>query len=52
MDYEPNVDAMLYFIREVLPRIRAELPGTVLTIAGRDPAPALIDAARKDRASG
>lgn len=45
MDYEPNVDAMLFFIRAVLPRIRTELPETVLTIAGRNPAPALVAAA-------
>ena len=41
MDWMPNVDGVLWFAREVLPRIRARLPGCRLTIAGRDPDPAL-----------
>lgn len=42
MDYEPNVDAMLFFIDEILPKIRREIPGTILTIAGKNPVPKLI----------
>lgn len=41
MDWEPNVDAALYFARNVLPRIRRWRPGARFVIAGRDPAPRL-----------
>ncbi len=37
--YAPNVDAMVFFCREVLPQIRAVVPGARLTIAGREPPP-------------
>jgi len=39
MDYGPNVEAVLRFAREMLPRIRAARPGTVLEIVGGDPTP-------------
>lgn len=45
MDYEPNVNSMLFFIEEVLPKIRSEIPGTILTIAGKNPVPSLVTAA-------
>lgn len=44
MDYPPNADAALYLIREVLPRVRAEVPGAHLSIVGRDPTPKLVRA--------
>jgi len=37
MDWLPNVDAVLYFLSEVLPLIRNRLPGATFTIAGRSP---------------
>jgi sugar transferase (PEP-CTERM/EpsH1 system associated) len=37
MDWSPNEDAMLHFTREVLPHIRAEVPGASLCIVGRNP---------------
>jgi glycosyltransferase involved in cell wall biosynthesis len=37
MDWMPNIDAMEYFLREILPLIRKQRPGTTLTIAGRSP---------------
>lgn len=37
MDYFPNVDAMVYFTREILPLIRKEVPGVELYIVGRNP---------------
>jgi hypothetical protein len=37
MDWLPNVDAVLYFLSEVLPLIRDRLPGATFTIAGRSP---------------
>lgn len=41
MGYGPNVDAAVRLARAVLPRVRAVLPDTHLTIVGRDPAPAV-----------
>jgi glycosyltransferase involved in cell wall biosynthesis len=32
--HAPNVDAMLYFVREILPRIRREIPDITLDIIG------------------
>ena len=46
MNYAPNIDAVLYFCREVLPRIRAQVPAATLTIVGlnpTDPVRALAD---------
>ncbi len=37
MDYPPNSDAALFLIREILPRVRAEIPEAHLSIVGRDP---------------
>lgn len=49
MDWHPNEDAMLYFIDEILPRIRRVVPTATLTIVGRNPSAHLrsvADAAR------
>jgi glycosyltransferase involved in cell wall biosynthesis len=48
MDWLPNVDGVRWFTSEVLPRIRARRPGTTLALAGRNPAPAVLAAARQD----
>jgi polysaccharide biosynthesis protein PslH len=37
MDYRPNVDAIVWFCREVLPLVRAEIAEANLTICGRRP---------------
>jgi len=34
MDYRPNVDAVLWFAREVLPRVRDAFPGVILRVIG------------------
>lgn len=39
MDYEPNVDAAVRFVREVLPALRAKRPELRFTLVGRSPAP-------------
>lgn len=41
MDWLPNEDAMIYFCREILPRIREQEPGVTLSIVGRAPTPAV-----------
>ncbi|HMC20889.1 MAG TPA: glycosyltransferase [Thermoanaerobaculia bacterium] len=37
MDWYPNEDAMLFFIAEILPRIRMEIPEVSVTVVGRNP---------------
>ena len=39
MDWLPNEDGMVYFVRDILPRIRAAEPSATLTIVGREPTP-------------
>ena len=37
MDFRPNVDAVLWFVQRVLPRVRAELPGVHFVVVGQHP---------------
>lgn len=39
MDFRPNVDAMLWFCREIWPAVRATHPSAEFCIVGRDPLP-------------
>ena len=39
MNYEPNVEAVRYFVGEILPLIRAEVPNATFHIAGANPSP-------------
>jgi sugar transferase (PEP-CTERM/EpsH1 system associated) len=48
MDWLPNEDAMLFLVRDVLPRIRLSEPGTTLSIVGRRPTPAVARLAGPD----
>ena len=41
MDWEPNIDAAVYFARNVLPRVRRSRPMARFLVAGRDPSPEL-----------
>ena len=41
MDWLPNEDGMLYFVRDLLPRIREAEPDVTLSIIGRAPTPAV-----------
>jgi sugar transferase (PEP-CTERM/EpsH1 system associated) len=41
MDWLPNEDAMQFFVREILPLVRAQEPDVQLTIVGRAPTPAV-----------
>jgi len=43
--HQPNVDAMLFFAREVLPLVRRQLPEATLTIVGDRPPPEIVDLA-------
>lgn len=40
--YFPNTDAVLYFVAEIMPRIRAQRPDFTLTLIGKDPTPELV----------
>jgi glycosyltransferase involved in cell wall biosynthesis len=42
MNFPPNYEAAVWFIDEVLPRIRRRRPEITLTVAGRNPMPALL----------
>jgi glycosyltransferase involved in cell wall biosynthesis len=37
MDWEPNIDAVEYFCRDIWPAIQAQVPAARFCIAGRDP---------------
>jgi glycosyltransferase involved in cell wall biosynthesis len=41
LDFRPNVDAVTWFVREVLPHVRARRPDARLLVVGKRPAPAL-----------
>jgi glycosyltransferase involved in cell wall biosynthesis len=41
MDFRPNVDAVLWFAEEILPRIAGAVPGAHFTVVGQKPHPRL-----------
>jgi polysaccharide biosynthesis protein PslH len=50
MDWLPNEDAILYFAEQILPSIRAQVPGVSLSVIGRKPSRRLQElAARESR---
>ncbi|KPL81739.1 glycosyltransferase [Herpetosiphon geysericola] len=46
LDFRPNIDALRWFVQEVLPLIRAERPATKLLIVGRAPTAAVLQLAQ------
>lgn len=48
MDWAPNIDGVQWFVREMLPRIRAQRPEASFAVAGRSPAPEVLALARQD----
>ncbi len=46
MDYWPNVDAVTWFAREILPRVRRERPAAVFYVVGSRPAHEVLALAR------
>lgn len=42
MHYAPNVDAAVHAAREILPRVRREVPDAQLAVVGWNPAPAVL----------
>ena len=45
MDYRPNVDAVLWFTQEIMPRLHAERPALKLLLVGRNPNARLLSLA-------
>lgn len=37
MDWEPNIDAVVYFCQDVFPKIRSQFPSAIFQIVGRNP---------------
>jgi glycosyltransferase involved in cell wall biosynthesis len=48
MDWLPNIDGVLYFVRETLPLIRRRIPTCSLAVVGRKPSPEILALARED----
>jgi len=42
LDWYPNLDALGYFVKKILPAVRAQRPGAHLRIVGRKPAESVI----------
>lgn len=49
MNYEPNEDAMLFFLTEVFPQISKKLPMLKLYIVGKNPTKKLLEIAKKQK---
>jgi polysaccharide biosynthesis protein PslH len=48
MDWMPNVDGVEYFVKSILPHIRARKPNCKVAVVGRDPSPAMFVLAEAD----
>jgi sugar transferase (PEP-CTERM/EpsH1 system associated) len=44
MDWKPNQDGILWFLREVYPAIQAKVPAVKLVVVGRRPSPEIVQA--------
>jgi polysaccharide biosynthesis protein PslH len=49
MDWLPNVDGVIYFVKEVLPLIRKVRPETTLAVVGRTPPPKITQLGEEDK---
>jgi sugar transferase (PEP-CTERM/EpsH1 system associated) len=50
MDWMPNVDAIHYFVEQILPLVRSRVPNVTLTVVGRAPHPSLLELSKLDPA--
>ena len=46
--YPPNVDGAVWFVREIFPRVRAEVPQARLLLVGARPAPEVVALGREE----
>lgn len=44
LDWEPNVEGVVWFAQRVWPSVRARVPDATVTVAGRNPGPAVVAA--------
>jgi glycosyltransferase involved in cell wall biosynthesis len=49
MDWMPNIDAVKFFVAEILPLIRRAKPNCSVTLVGRSPGPSLLKLGAADR---
>ena len=47
MDWQANIDGISFFMEDIWPRVAAQRPLARVTIVGRNPAPGLIERARR-----
>jgi len=47
MDWLPNIDGLEFFLEQVWPQVARGIPHASMTVVGRAPPPALIEAARR-----
>lgn len=47
LQYEPNIDAMVYFCKKIFPLVRKSLPSAKLNIVGRDPSAEVLELGKK-----
>ena len=48
MDWLPNEDAIQFFTREIMPRIKERVPRATLTVVGRNPYASLVELGKRD----
>jgi sugar transferase (PEP-CTERM/EpsH1 system associated) len=49
MDWMPNEDAVVYFIKRILPLVRKQIPNASICVVGRNPSAALLELAATHR---
>lgn len=49
MNWMPNVEGVIFFIKEILPLVRESVPGARLNVVGRDPVAKLFRAADEEK---
>lgn len=48
LDWEPNIEGLIWFAEGAWPLIKARIPGATVTIAGRNPGPEVIEACTQE----
>lgn len=48
MDWLPNSDAVKWFVEDIFPQVKREIPEATFTVVGRDPFPEIIELAKRD----
>ena len=48
MDWLPNEDAIQFFTKEIMPRIKVRVPDATLTVVGRNPYASLVELGKRD----